>query len=183
MLIIRDYCRERSRRYNAVLNCRRTSDGEIISLATAKLHLKVDFTDDDTLITELITDARQAIEQFTGLSLVPTSVVAILQNPLGNIDLPYGPVIEDSVTLINDDGTEDTGDWKLTGLDFPALTTAYDSVRVEYNAGYDEDTLPGDLRRAILRQLTELYQNRGDGKLSESAKALAKPYQKGTCII
>lgn len=41
-----------------------------MSLADAKLHLRVDFTDDDTLITALISAARQAAEMLTGRQIV-----------------------------------------------------------------------------------------------------------------
>lgn len=43
---------------------------EPVDLATAKLHLKVDTTDDDALITSLIAAARRACEAFTGLAFI-----------------------------------------------------------------------------------------------------------------
>ena len=41
-----------------------------MSLADAKLHLRVDFIDDDALITALISAARQAAEMLTGRQIV-----------------------------------------------------------------------------------------------------------------
>lgn len=43
---------------------------EPITLSEAKTHLRVDFTDDDTLITTLIIVARQAVEEFLGRALI-----------------------------------------------------------------------------------------------------------------
>ncbi len=44
-----------------------------ISLADAKLFLRVDISDDDALITSLITVAREYCETFTGLDLTDDS--------------------------------------------------------------------------------------------------------------
>ena len=51
---------------------------EPVSLDAAKLHLRVDGNDEDSLIGNLIAAARQHIEDRTGLALVPTEVTAYL---------------------------------------------------------------------------------------------------------
>lgn len=51
---------------------------EPVTLADAKLHLRVDVTDDDTLITSLIVAARQWCEEMTGRSFVTQTWAAKL---------------------------------------------------------------------------------------------------------
>ncbi len=53
---------------------------EPVSLAEAKLHLRVDFTDDDVLITALISAARQAAETITGRQIVTARWKMILDS-------------------------------------------------------------------------------------------------------
>ena len=43
---------------------------EPVTLAEVKAHLKIDGTDEDTLLTTLITVARQAVEDYTGRALI-----------------------------------------------------------------------------------------------------------------
>lgn len=51
---------------------------EPLTLAQAKSHLRVDFTDDDTYITSLITAARQYVEQVTNRAIFNRSMLLTL---------------------------------------------------------------------------------------------------------
>ena len=65
----------------------------------AKLHLKVDHTDDDTLITIIIQAAREIIEQYTHRSLITQSrTIKLDYFPDREILIPHGPLI--SITSI-----------------------------------------------------------------------------------
>jgi uncharacterized phiE125 gp8 family phage protein len=50
-----------------------TDTTEPVTLAEAKTWMKVDYTDDDDLITSMITGAREDIEQELHLKLVPST--------------------------------------------------------------------------------------------------------------
>lgn len=179
------YTDDMCRKYNAVIDLRKTdlSTTELITVAEVKPYLKIDFNDDDALITKQIPPARKAIEKYTGLSLVPCEIEAILRNEKGDIALPRGPYEEDTLELTDKEGKTLT-DFKLEGLDFPLLKTpTCDYIRCFYEAGYNNDTLPADLRLAIIHQVCYLYENLGDSKLSESAKELAKPYKRKSWLI
>jgi uncharacterized phiE125 gp8 family phage protein len=183
MFISTPYTRNYSRRYNSVLYVTRVDGSEFITLTETKAHLKVDFTDDDDYITSLIPVARQMIENYTGLALIPTAVTAILRNELPGIDLPLLPYVSTLVVtdLNNDDEVITSSDYTLTGNNLLQQTSGL--ITVTYTAGYTISTLPAALKMAVLHQVTYLYENRGDGKISESAKDLAKPYRRSTWLI
>jgi len=67
---------------------------EPVSLAEAKLHLRVDFADDDALITSLIAAARQAAETITGRQLVTARWKLVLDGFPGpsRMEAPAGSV-------------------------------------------------------------------------------------------
>ena len=83
---------------------------EPLSSAEAKLHLRVDHTSDDTLITALIVAAREHVENYLGGSLVQqTRAVYLSSWPYFPFRLPCGPVQSiDSVKYTDSDGVEHT---------------------------------------------------------------------------
>jgi len=60
-----------------------------------------DFNDDDALIAELIRSARERIEEFTGLSLIPKTWEIEFTNLAGNFEIPFGPV--NTIINVKDD--------------------------------------------------------------------------------
>lgn len=70
--------------------------GEPITLAEAKLHLRVDFSEDDTLIQALITSARQTAEDITRRAFITQTWKLVLdQFPAPGVNIGsanwYGP--------------------------------------------------------------------------------------------
>ena len=75
---------------------------EPVTLTEAKVHLRVDSTDDDAYINTLISVTRQLCESYTGLSFITQTRRVTMDrfpygsslNPYACIYLPYGPVKE-----------------------------------------------------------------------------------------
>lgn len=152
---------------------------EPVTLVEAKLHLRVDTSDEDALITALITAARQFAEHYTGRALAPQTLeMALDAFPAcnGDILLDMPPVA--TVTYIkytDEDGTEQTlsasdyafslyGDARRISLaadaEWPATDAIADAVRVRYVTGYA--ATPKIVFAAILLLIGHLYENRQD---------------------
>lgn len=162
------------------------SGQEPVSLSDAKAHLRVDFTDDDTLIQAMITAARKAIENFCHISLVPKTITLWLEakevpqsqfaqpfqvrEAFNKFEIPYGPIASvDSVTSIDSDGISIIT--CVLNQDYFLRGTAYKSMQISnnftnnilvYEAGYVAGKVPDDLVLALKCELAYRYENRGD---------------------
>lgn len=160
----------------------RTTDAtaEPISLAQAKAHLRVDASDEDALITALITSVRQHLEGVTSRALINQTLKAYFsQWPCEGFELPGSPLSSvTSIKYTNTDGDEATvasdqydvdtdatvgtvklsedGGWPTTSL------RRNKPIVVEYVSGYDADgTLtPQPLIAAMKLHLGHLFENR-----------------------
>ena len=173
---------------------------EPIDLTTAKKWLKVTFTDDDSVITSLITVCRQTIEDYCSISLRGKTINYIVDlAPANNrscieFELPYGPaIITDGdlsgiiVKRHDNNGSNsfqpivlDT-DYTIDGLEFYKFKTLIPGrYSFQYDAGYS--VVPEKLKSAILNEIAHRYENRGDtsagDSICEAAKAIAKPFKR-----
>ena len=134
---------------------------EPLSTAEAKLHLRVDHTSDDTLITALIVAAREHVENYLVGSLVQqTRAVYLSSWPYSPFRLPCGPVqLIDSVKYTDSDGAEHTVSTDLYYLSpggelclepFESWPTARlrgpGAIEITYTTGYPpvETVIPGE---------------------------------------
>jgi uncharacterized phiE125 gp8 family phage protein len=156
---------------------------EPLSLTEAKLHLRVEVSEDDALITSIIKAARVAIENYLDQKLVTQTVTEYFDAfPLsGALGLSFWPVQSiSSITYTDTDG--DTQTWAGASYDvdiygqygrgpariYPAYSESFPSVRSEMNAvavtyiaGYGAATTVPDLIKAAMRLLiAEMYENR-----------------------
>ena len=134
---------------------------EPLSTAEVKLHLRVDHTSDDTLISALIVAAREHVENYLGGSLVQqTRAVYLSAWPYSPFRLPCGPVQEiESVKYTDSDGVENTVSTDLYYLSpggelclepFESWPTARlrgpGAIEITYTTGYETvvTVIPGE---------------------------------------
>lgn len=165
------------------VNATEKGSTEPVTLSEAKQWCKVELSisEENTLLTELITTARQQCEGFLNISLTPKTIIAIVNNAGGGAELPYGPVKDSpAVTYADSEGTAIT-DVVLHGSLFKWIASPLaDYIKATYETGYT--TFPTEFKTAILQQIVWLYENRGDstsaGQLSPMVKQSLKPYRR-----
>ena len=169
----------------------------VVSLAEAKTHLRVDSSDEDTYISTLIVSAQRQVEAYTNLCLSDTTYELQLPKfPANGIVLPISPLKTlTSVKYFDADNSEVT--W-VDGTDYfyniwdrkavinyiDGIEETYeyrrDAVQVRFVAGYTSpDVAPPGLQHAIKLLLTDLYEMRTDMPREKFTawKSLAYPYR------
>lgn len=153
---------------------------EPITLAEAKLHLRVDSNDDDTLITNLIVAAREWCEGFQNRAYITQSYVLTMDRfPRRDfIRIPRPPLQSiASVKYTSSEGivmTIDPGDYQVdtnsepgrivlaVGKSWPATTLqAANAVAIDFTAGYGTASdVPQAVKQAMLLLIGGWYEQR-----------------------
>ena len=154
---------------------------EPVSLADAKLHLRVTQAAEDDLIQSLIISARNVIEEELGLSLITTTWQQKLQQfPFhpNRIYLDRAPVVAiTSITYVDSANATQTLDSSryITGLShrpawvmpqyadiWPDARGYNDDVTVTFTAGFgtSADDVPASIKQAMLLLIGTMYENR-----------------------
>lgn len=140
---------------NYVLSTKFSNENTIepVLLAEVKKYLRIseDETYDDELITQLIKTARQQLEGYLNISLIPRTVTARVQNEVGYMLLPYSAPNIAITAVIDDNGnTLATTAYSLKGDTFSAFLSStatpannfYEGscgiVNVTYNVSFSE---------------------------------------------
>ncbi len=148
---------------------------EPVTLAEAKLHLRVDSSDEDALITRAIKSAREECEHFIQRTIAATTLSLYLDAfPSGDLRLPWGPAQSiTSVQYVNEagnltplpgsvymlDDTQVDAVLRLTwGSSWPTTRVQPNAVFVTYVAGYA--SCPESIRDWILLRVGTLYRMR-----------------------
>ncbi|MFT0167488.1 head-tail connector protein [Paraburkholderia mimosarum] len=178
---------------------------EPISLSAAKLHLRVDIPDDDTLITALIVAARQFAESLTGRSFVTQTWQLTLDCFPICLQLERGVVQTiNSITYRDMSGAMQTvlfnpainGIQRSTDGNIVADLTALPAritpafgriwpipmpeigaVTVNYTAGYGDDTaVPQGIKQWMLLRIGSMYAFREEVVAERSIKVDPMPF-------
>lgn len=167
---------------------------DVLSAADAKDWMKVDSSSENTLISELISETIDNVEQQYSFQIIEKTVTANWESFGQRVDLPLFPVkAVSSVKTINNEGTETVlasgSDFYLAGDTLVIKSVhGYDlpyqrlRLQVTYVAGFD--TIPGGIITGLKKAVLSAYEDRQDlveGSVSElptSSKTYFKKYAK-----
>ena len=178
----------------------------VLSMDEAKLHLRVDISDDDTLIQALVSAATAWAEEFMRVALITRTYDYWLDSwPSGReIELPMPPLQSVAGVYYYDENDTEytlaTSDYMVDAnrrpgrvvlrndASWPSVTLrAANGVRVRFTAGYGNSAsdVPENIRHAIRLLLGHFYENRelvvASGavpkELPFAARALLGPYR------
>lgn len=102
---------------------------EPVSLAEAKLWLKVDGDDDDDLIGSLITAATDYCQQYEGRAYIEQTITAFINTFAKVVNLPMSPVL--SITSVH--YLDVDGNWELLDDAFYNLHNTTDPAYIEFD--------------------------------------------------
>ncbi len=175
---------------------------EPVSLAEAKTHLRVDHSDEDDLISSLITTSRLQVEAALGLALITQQWVLRADCwPLsGVVELPLRPLISvDEVRVLDAEGAATTLDDISYAVDnngdrprlmsrtgyWPLPGARLNGIEIEFTAGFGTTAslVPHDIRQALLALIVHWFEHRGADAhrtpppIPNSVSALLMPYR------
>ncbi len=176
---------------------------EPVSVAEAKMHLRIDGSDEDALISSLIMTSRLHVEAALGLALISQNWTLIRDAwPMGStVKLPICPV--QSITLarvLSASGTPTNmvaSDYILegkgvpprfvrTGLTWPIPGRAAAGVEISFVAGFGPAAadVPLPIRQALLLLVAHWYEHRdpieigsGDTTIPKAVSDLLSPFR------
>ncbi len=167
---------------------------DVLSTANAKSWMKVESSDEDTLIASLVAEVIDVVEETYSFQLIEKTVTAEWESYGKRVDLPLFPAQSvSSVKTKNHEGTETTltagDDYYLQGdtLVFNSLY-AYENpfermrLKVVYVAGYT--SIPNGITLGIKKAVLSSYEDRQDlveggvSELPNGSKSHFKKYAK-----
>ena len=146
-------------RFHTQIKIDSTTGSELVNTATAKTYLRVDTSADDTLISQMITQARIIIENYISKDIVAKTRKLYLASVDERFVLPFSPIA--SIQSITVEGTATTA-YETYGLDDTIVelnSLPSKEVIVSYTTSGMSDSF---LIQANLQMISNLYDNRAD---------------------
>ena len=140
-----------------------------------------DFDFDDTLISDLITAAREQIEKISASTIVPKIWEAVINN-YRMWEFPMGP-IGDIISLVDSNGVAIT-DYVVIGNNRKFLKSPNQCGMTVTYEGNPDRIIPTSLKIDIMRLVCYTYENRGDdASIQKFASQLAGKYRREGWIV
>jgi uncharacterized phiE125 gp8 family phage protein len=170
---------------------------EPVSLIEAKLHLRVDFDEDDTLIASLISAARQAAETLTGRQFVnarwklvldgfPPCAIALAKCPVQSVvainylDMNSSVQTMPASTYTVDTACEPARITPVFGQVWPPSLPQIGAVSVTFDAGYGAASdVPEGIKSWIKLRLGSLYTHREEMAVLSRGRIDPLPFVQG----
>ena len=146
----------------------------VITTADLKAHLRVDHSDEDTLIEALRDAAIETVNNYCNTNLGDVTAVMYLDKFYAHWEIPVGPVISISSITYNTDvatvATLDAGNYYVDTVRKPARISiinapqvydyVHNGVQVNFTYGYTEASIPTAIKHAIRLLVGHWYENR-----------------------
>lgn len=149
---------------------------EPLSLAEAKDHLRIETSDQDSLIAAMIQTARETVEEYLNRKLISqtwtayfdqwSSVMELLPEVSAVNSVKYMDVSNVQQTLSTSvyeltNGTLVGGVRRKYNQDWPELLDHSDVIEIEFVCGYGADTdVPEPIKQAMKLLIGQYYENR-----------------------
>jgi len=156
---------------------------EPVTLSEAKTHLRVDVSDDDSLISAIVKAAREFVEEYLDRSLIHTQWTLRTDAFPREFELPRPPMAQAGTTTATvvtytletqQTATLSTAEYRVDRAATPGvIRTTYagtwpghlydeNAVSVTWWGGYGADgtSVPAAIRSAILMMVSHLYEHR-----------------------
>lgn len=175
---------------------------EPVTVQEARLFLRLDGEEEDTLLATLITAARLMVEAASGRMLIAQGWRIVLDAwpPGGEIRLPVSPVSGIAAARVYDGAgaartvgegaliVDPAGDPPLVRIAaaVPSPGRTRGAIEIDVEAGYGDEPadVPAPLRQAVLRLVARWFEDRGDvvardaERLPRGIAALIAPYRR-----
>lgn len=152
---------------------------ELITIDDVKLYAKIDTSVDDSLITNMISQARIWCENYISRDIISKNRTYYMDETNGMFDLPFAPVA--SVSSVTSEDV--AAPYSIIGLDNETIELTNGSafqVKVTYITSGINDAM---IKQAMLQFVSMLYDNRSDfveksiNKIPTNVKSLLNTYK------